>query len=162
MRHLVVAYIVQTGRDGGYIALPPSSSESHRISNDEPSHGRDTPSEPLLPRDSSGRGQHWGTFNLESDGYTYTYNYGPKGLAGLLHNYYALLCAFFASIGGLTFGYDQGVVRRLLLRRLTCNQSRFPSIDCQRAGYARISREVAYHTSAEGDNECVSITFINH
>ena len=50
-----------------------------------------------------------GTLTIESDG-SYAYAYGPKGLAGLRHNYYALLCAFFASIGGLEFGYDQGVV----------------------------------------------------
>ena len=51
-----------------------------------------------------------GSFTIQPDGHTYTYSYGPKGLAGLRHNYYALLCAFFASIGGLEFGYDQGVV----------------------------------------------------
>lgn len=102
---------LQTGRDGGYVALPLSSG-SHRTSNDEPAHNSDTSREPLLPR-GPGSGRYGGTFNLEADGHTYTYNYGPKGLAGLLHNYYALLCAFFASIGGLTFGYDQGVVRVL-------------------------------------------------
>lgn len=51
-----------------------------------------------------------GSFIVQPDGHTYTYSYGPKGLAGFRHNYYTLLCAFFASIGGLEFGYDQGVV----------------------------------------------------
>ncbi|KAJ6592856.1 general substrate transporter [Mycena capillaripes] len=46
---------------------------------------------------------------------TYTYSYGPPGLAGLSHNYYALLCAIFASIGGLSFGYDQGVIANVLV-----------------------------------------------
>lgn len=50
-----------------------------------------------------------GSLTIHKDG-SYAYSYGPKGLAGLRHNYYALLCAFFASIGGLEFGYDQGVV----------------------------------------------------
>lgn len=51
-----------------------------------------------------------GSFTIHSDGHTYSYAYGPKGVAGLKQNRYALLCAFFASIGGLEFGYDQGVV----------------------------------------------------
>lgn len=46
---------------------------------------------------------------IHTDG-TYSYSYGPPGVAGLLQNRYALLCAIFASIGGLSFGYDQGVV----------------------------------------------------
>lgn len=54
--------------------------------------------------------QKGSSFTVQPDGHTYTYSYGPKGLAGLRHNHYALLCAFFASIGGLEFGYDQGVV----------------------------------------------------
>ncbi|KAJ7915801.1 general substrate transporter, partial [Mycena leptocephala] len=37
------------------------------------------------------------------------------GLAGLRHNYYAFLCAIFASIGGLSFGYDQGVIANVLV-----------------------------------------------
>ncbi|KAJ7146886.1 MFS monosaccharide transporter [Mycena epipterygia] len=46
---------------------------------------------------------------------TYSYSYGPPGLEGLWHNYYALLCAVFASIGGLSFGYDQGVIANVLV-----------------------------------------------
>ncbi|KAJ7834979.1 MFS monosaccharide transporter, partial [Mycena olivaceomarginata] len=46
---------------------------------------------------------------------TYTYSYGPPGLTGLWHNYYALLCAIFASMGGLSFGYDQGVIANILV-----------------------------------------------
>ena len=53
-----------------------------------------------------------GALTLRFDGraHTYSYSYGPKGLAGLRHNHYALLCAILVSIGGLEFGYDQGVV----------------------------------------------------
>ena len=54
---------------------------------------------------------------MHPDDGTYTYAYGPGGIAGLLHNYYALGCAIFASIGGLTFGYDQGVIANVLVMK---------------------------------------------
>lgn len=41
--------------------------------------------------------------------------YGPPGFRGVLINYYATLCAAFAAIGGLVFGYDQGVVSVVLV-----------------------------------------------
>jgi hypothetical protein len=76
---------------------------------------------PLLPSDNANKPDggrtlelQGGTFTVDSDGHSYSYAYGPKGLAGLRHNRYALLCAFFASIGGLEFGYDQGVVSGLI------------------------------------------------
>lgn len=47
-----------------------------------------------------------GNILLREDG-SYSYSYGPPGLAGLLQNRFALACAVFASLGGLTFGYDQ-------------------------------------------------------
>lgn len=52
-----------------------------------------------------------------SGSYTYTYRYGPPGVAGLLRNRYTLACALFASIGGLTFGYDQGVIANVLVMK---------------------------------------------
>jgi hypothetical protein len=58
----------------------------------------------VLP-DSDGNGEH----------YSYAYAYGPPGLAGLRANTYALRCAAFASLGGLTFGYDQGVIANVLV-----------------------------------------------
>lgn len=85
----------------GYLALSPGAS---------PTQDGDHYQHPPLSL-KSGRG----TFTLHSDGKSYTYNYGPRGLPGLLHNSYALLCAFFASLGGLTFGYDQGVIANVLV-----------------------------------------------
>jgi hypothetical protein len=89
--------------DDGYVALSQNLDDSSAIDHDHVSRT----DEPLLPRQPRLRG----SITLHPDRDTYSYSYGPKGLSGLWHNYYALLCAFFASIGGLTFGYDQGVVR---------------------------------------------------
>ncbi|KAL8920659.1 MAG: hypothetical protein Q9208_006141 [Pyrenodesmia sp. 3 TL-2023] len=41
--------------------------------------------------------------------------YGPTGFQGLFISYYAALCAAFAAIGGMVFGYDQGVVSVILV-----------------------------------------------
>ncbi|KAI0321771.1 hypothetical protein OF83DRAFT_1080726 [Amylostereum chailletii] len=51
----------------------------------------------------------------EQDECAYSYAYGPPGLAVLSKNAYALACAVFASLGGLTFGYDQGVIANVLV-----------------------------------------------
>lgn len=64
---------------------------------------RESASEPLLssrigPSRSTPRG---GSVTVRSDGHGYTYSYGPGGLSGLVHNYIALGCAIFASIGGM-------------------------------------------------------------
>ncbi|KAJ3859534.1 MFS monosaccharide transporter [Lentinula novae-zelandiae] len=60
---------------------------------------------------------HGGQITVHPNGHSYTYTYGPKGLAGLALNRYALLCAVFASIGGLSFGYDQGVIANVLVMK---------------------------------------------
>ncbi|KAF9074514.1 MFS monosaccharide transporter [Rhodocollybia butyracea] len=56
---------------------------------------------------------HGGSISFQSN--AYTYRYGPKGITGLTRNRYTLLCAVFASIGGLSFGYDQGVIANVLV-----------------------------------------------
>jgi hypothetical protein len=104
-----------------------------------------------------------GTLTIESDG-SYAYAYGPKGLAGLRHNYYALLCAFFASIGGLEFGYDQGVVSvcAVLASASSVANLRYISylcayrvcvVDCECTRDGGLYETVAYYTVAEGDHE---------
>ena len=57
-----------------------------------------------------------GTLVIESTG-KYTYAYGPPGLRGLLQNSFAFRCSLFASLGGLTFGYDQGVIANVLVMK---------------------------------------------
>ncbi|KAI9810837.1 MAG: hypothetical protein M1827_006044 [Pycnora praestabilis] len=41
--------------------------------------------------------------------------YGPAGLKGLWASRYVALCALFSALGGLLFGYDQGVVSVILV-----------------------------------------------
>jgi len=107
---------LQTSRDDGYITLRLSDSTDNVRPHIHGTH--DTQNEPLLSRPSLGftkRVTHGGSITVQSDGYTYTYSYGPTGLAGLRHNHYALLCTVLASIGGLTFGYEQGVIANVLV-----------------------------------------------
>ncbi|KAH9996121.1 sugar transporter [Xylariaceae sp. FL0662B] len=44
-----------------------------------------------------------------------TISYGPAGYKGLIQNPYIFALAFFASIGGVLFGYDQGVISGVLV-----------------------------------------------
>ena len=60
---------------------------------------------------------HGGSLFIHADGDSYSYAYGPPGVTGLLRNRYAAGCALFASIGGLSFGYDQGVIANVLVMR---------------------------------------------
>ncbi|PCH36570.1 general substrate transporter [Wolfiporia cocos MD-104 SS10] len=79
-------------RGGAYAALPDADDAA-----------------PLLSR------QHGGTLALHPQSRSYSYSYGPSGVSGLLHNRTALASALFVSIGGLLFGYDQGVVANVLV-----------------------------------------------
>lgn len=60
---------------------------------------------------------HGGSLSIHAEGDSYSYAYGPRGITGLLHNRYAAACALFASIGGLSFGYDQGVIATVLVMK---------------------------------------------
>lgn len=55
-------------------------------------------------------------FFLNDDG-SYRYAYGPSGFRGLVHNSLAFRSALFASLGGLVFGYDQGVIANVLVMK---------------------------------------------
>ncbi|KAI5117978.1 hypothetical protein M0805_004911 [Coniferiporia weirii] len=90
--------LLQTQDHGGYVALPSDT------------EGRTSES-------GSSRKVAGGTFTLHDGGSRYSYAYGPGGVAGLRHNYYSLVSAIFASIGGLLFGYDQGVIANVLVMK---------------------------------------------
>jgi len=76
-------------------------------------HGASTAHTPNIVKEPLGGG----SFTLLPEGKGYKYAYGPGGLPGLRHNYYALASAVFASIGGLLFGYDQGVIANVLVMK---------------------------------------------
>ncbi|KAI0795121.1 hypothetical protein C8Q75DRAFT_863742 [Abortiporus biennis] len=92
----------------GYI---PISTQYNEESSSESPLSANTP----LRADTYHVTPHDGTLIIHKDGHSYTYSYGPKGIPGLFHNSFALACAVFASLGGLTFGYDQGVVANVLV-----------------------------------------------
>ena len=93
-------------RPGGYAAVPSDDAEGGA--------SPQTSSQALLSRSTR---LHGGTLVIHSDGHSYTYSYGPGGLTGLFHNYYAVGCAMFVSVGGLLFGYDQGVIANILVMK---------------------------------------------
>lgn len=97
--------------DSGYIPLPTEDPERHVSGEDH--RIRSIPNGGSL--DLTPTGSNSGSSPQNSC--TYTYRYGPPGLAGLLQNKYMLACASFASIGGLTFGYNQGVIANVLVMK---------------------------------------------
>ena len=102
-------WLLQSSYDAGYIPLTestqPSDNNYTRCSDPE-----QTQLEPPVTNQSQTFNVAGGTFTFHSDGQLYSYAYRPKGLCSLMHNCYMLLCAFFVSIGGLEFGYDQGII----------------------------------------------------
>ncbi|KAH1345592.1 hypothetical protein KXX33_002844 [Aspergillus fumigatus] len=58
--------------------------------------------------------------------------YGPPGLRGLISNPFVFLCAACSTLGGLVFGYDQGVVSVILV--MDQFLERFPEVAPNAAG----------------------------
>ncbi|KNG47618.1 general substrate transporter [Stemphylium lycopersici] len=58
--------------------------------------------------------------------------YGPAGFSGLFTNPYVAMCAAFATIGGLLFGYDQGVISVTLVMEQFLG--RFPRVSDEASG----------------------------
>ncbi|KAL5531871.1 hypothetical protein ACEPAF_5434 [Sanghuangporus sanghuang] len=89
----------QTHRDDGYVVIPTDADG-------------DASREEASTKVTNGIfAVHGGATN------NYTYAYGPGGVAGLRHNSYTLASAVLASIGGLLFGYDQGVIANVLVMK---------------------------------------------
>ncbi|RHZ43371.1 sugar porter family MFS transporter [Aspergillus thermomutatus] len=58
--------------------------------------------------------------------------YGPPGLRGLVSNPFVFLCAACSTLGGLVFGYDQGVVSVILV--MDQFLERFPEVSPNASG----------------------------
>ncbi|KAK1468037.1 hypothetical protein CCUS01_06741 [Colletotrichum cuscutae] len=58
--------------------------------------------------------------------------YGPSGFRGIFASRYVALCAAFSAIGGLLFGYDQGVISVTLV--MDQFLERFPEVSDHAAG----------------------------
>ncbi|KAF5855817.1 hypothetical protein ETB97_008341 [Aspergillus alliaceus] len=58
--------------------------------------------------------------------------YGPPGLAGLVANPFVFMCAACSTLGGLLFGYDQGVVSVILVMEQFLE--RFPEVSPDSSG----------------------------
>ncbi|KAJ5432317.1 uncharacterized protein N7458_011473 [Penicillium daleae] len=59
--------------------------------------------------------------------------YGPPGLRGLVSNPFVLMCAACSTLGGLVFGYDQGVVSVILVMDQFLEE--FPRVGGSGAGF---------------------------
>lgn len=70
--------------------------------------------------------------NIDSDQDLAVESYGPSGFAGLVASRYVAICASFSAIGGLLFGYDQGVISVILTMDHFLH--RFPEVDGSHAG----------------------------
>ncbi|KAK1595542.1 general substrate transporter [Colletotrichum navitas] len=58
--------------------------------------------------------------------------YGPSGFRGIFVSHYVAMCAAFSAIGGLLFGYDQGVISVTLV--MDQFLERFPEVSDNAAG----------------------------
>ncbi|ORY74340.1 putative MFS monosaccharide transporter [Protomyces lactucae-debilis] len=67
-----------------------------------------------------------------------TVTYGRSGIAGIFSNKYVVLCCGLASIGGLIFGCDQGLVAIILT--LPIFKKRFHEIDSAVDGHAAFNK----------------------
>ncbi len=63
--------------------------------------------------------------------------YTKSGLVGLFSSRYVLLCALFATLGGLLFGYDQGVVSITLVMPQFLDEFPDVSPDASGAGFKK-------------------------
>ncbi|KAK7691885.1 hypothetical protein QCA50_005289 [Cerrena zonata] len=101
------------GRNNGYLALSSEPQEHEQYSPTDAAAATNYPVPTSHDVDIDAK--HGGTLTIHPDGHSYTYSYGPRGVAGLFHNKFTMGVAGLASLGGVTFGYDQGVIANILV-----------------------------------------------